>query len=300
MKKVFRRFVDIWKLDFLALFFAGEKNNNKTTIFFWIFSSVLLALFASIILFFFLFNTSDEIVDTIEQYVPETAQINLTNGQLTIRNVEQPFLKEIKATAQNNGFDGTIAIAVDVESKTYDDTVLDDYDGGVAVFADHITIKNALQSEEFSFDNLSDFEISRNDLIDTISNKQAFANIVGQFVFGVFIILLLGLLIGRLLLAFWWALLLFVLMRIIEVKEGYMTAYKAVINFYFIPTIVSIILWFFGIHVPMMTTMIFTALFVANLIWLKKQQQKVLTAKGEATIIENETKENTPTKTTKK
>ncbi len=77
----------------------------------------------------------------------------------------------------------------------------------------------------------------------------------------------------RLVSAFWWALMLFVLTKIFDIECKYMTAYKAVINLYFIPTVVVFMVGFLGLNIPLMTTIIFIAIFIANLLWIKKHPQ---------------------------
>lgn len=277
MKKLLHRFVDVWKLDFLAKFFAGEKDNNKTTILFWITSNILITVALSISFFFFLYNSSGELTKTIDENIPENARITITDGQLTTENIDEPFFREVSAHNGESDYDENYVVIIDTHSNTYDITSLDEYSGGIIVVGDRAYVKDGAEFNHILFSNVPNFSVEKSNIISFV--EQYFL-----FPFSVVLVLVAGLFMFvwfagfRLISAFWWALMLFVLIKIFDVKYGYMTSYKAVLNFYFIPTVAVFIIRLVGVHVPLLTTLIFIAVFIANLIWIKKHPQIADTA----------------------
>jgi len=272
MKKLLQRFSDIWKLDFLAKFFAGEKEDHKTTVLFWLASNMLVAIMLSVSLFVFLYSSSDTLVTVIDENIPENARITITDGQLTTKNIDEPFFREINAHNDDNNYDGSYAVIIDTRSDTYDITSLDAYDGGIIVVGDRVYFKDGVEFNHIIFSEVPNFSVQKNDVIH-------FADTYFLFPFSIIVVLfaalfMFGWLAGfRLISAFWWALLLFVLTKIFDVHCRYVTAYKAVLNFYFIPTIVVFIVGLVSVHVQLLTTLIFIAVFIANVIWIKKHPQ---------------------------
>lgn len=291
MNKILNRFIDIWKLDFLTKFLAGEKNDNKTTIGFWIVSNFLIVMLFVGSFMFSLMSIPGELVDYIEKNIPDNARITVTDGQLITENIDEPFFREIDANNEGISYDKKIAIIIDTYSETYDITSLDEYESGVIVLGDRIYTKNNTELNHVLLADVPNFSFSKEDLVVFIDKYFSFIFITFLTVFiGGFIFLYLA--VFRLLSAFWWALMLFAIMQIFDVKESYMTAYKAVLNFYFIPMIVVFALGIIGLHVPFVTTLIFIAVFIANLIWLKRQRE----TKPVQNVLESvDKKANTPT-----
>lgn len=277
MKKLLHRFVDVWKLDFLAEFFAGKKDDNKTTILFWITSNILVTIILSVSFCFFLYNSSSELIKAIDENVPENARITITDGQLTTENIDEPFFREVNAHNDENNYDGSYVVIIDAHSDTYDITSLDEYRGGIIVVGDRAYIKDGAEFNHIIFSDVPNFSVGKSDVISFVDQYFLFPfSVVLTLVAGIFMFIWFA---GfRLISAFWWALMLFVLLKIFDLKEGYMTSYKAVLNFYFIPTVAVFIIGLVGVHVPLLTTLIFIAVFIANLIWIKKHPQTADTA----------------------
>ena len=269
MKKVLRRFVDIWKLDFLARFFAKGKKDNKTTIGFWVLSNIFVALIISLLWGIVIYNSADDILVSLDKYVPDHARVTIRDGQLTTENIDDPFFREIVARNTNSNRDGSFAVIIDSHSSTYDITSLDEYDGGVIVFGDRMYFKNGRDLDHIVFSDVPNISISK-EAVERFITGPSFLAITTGITLMSFVVLLIYFALFRLIVAFWWALLLFILMYIFEQKEEFMTIYKAVLNLYFIPTIVIVFLSFFSIRMSFFTTIIFVAVFLANLIWQKK------------------------------
>ncbi|XLQ20115.1 MAG: DUF1189 family protein [Candidatus Moraniibacteriota bacterium] len=272
MKKALKRFVDIWKLDFLAKFFAGECKNNKTTISFWILSSLALSLMVAVGFCVFLCDSYDDTVALLERDIPESAQITITDGQLTTQNIDEPFFREINAHSDDNSYDGSFVIIIDTRSDAYDLTSLDEYNGGIIVLGDRAYFKDGTEFDQIVFSEIPNFTVSKDDILEFVSKYFIFPfSIILTILLGVFMFFWFS--VFRLVSAFWWALMLFVLTKIFDIECKYMTAYKAVINLYFIPTVVVFMVGFLGLNIPLMTTIIFIAIFIANLLWIKKHPQ---------------------------
>ncbi len=273
MKKILKQFVDIWKLDFLTKFLSQGKSDNKTTIWFWVISSFVLTLLLLILFTFFVFGSQSKIIDATEKNVPDNAHVTITDGQLTTENIDEPFFREIDVNNAGVNYGKRVAIIINTSKQVYDITSLDDYEGGILVLKDRMYVKSNTRISQFIFTDIPNISFSKKDVIE-FEDKYflfPFSVIAGIFIgvvmFFYFVIL-------RLVSAFWWALMLFIIMRIFDVKEDYAVAYKAVLNFYFIPSVVVIILWMTGFVIPLLTTMIFLAVFIANLIWYRKQNKK--------------------------
>ncbi len=272
MKRLLSRFVDIWKLDFLAKFFAGEKDDKKTTILFWISSNLLITIILMVPFYLFLHNASNELMGYVNDNIANGAQIIIADGQLTTQNIEEPFFREISAQNGVSGYNESYAIIIDTQSDTYDITSLDEYRGGVVVKGDRLYFKDENKIRDIIFSNVNNLSISKEQIIEFINEYSSFLNLILFTIFvGIFVFVwFVGF---RLAIAFWWALLLFMLIKIFDINEEYMTAYKAVLNLYFIPTIAVFGVSVAGFSVPMLTTLIFLAVFIANLIWIKKHPQ---------------------------
>lgn len=297
MKKLLHRFVDVWKLDFLAKFFAGEKDDNKTTILFWITSNILVIVVLSVFFCVFLYNSSGELVKAIDENIPANARITVTDGQLTTENIDEPFFREVNASNNENNYDGSYVVIIDTNSNTYDITSLDEYSGGIIVVGDRAYVKDGAEFNHILFSDVPNFSFAKNNIISFVEQYYLFPfSVVLVFVAGIFMFVWFA---GfRLISAFWWALMLFILTKIFDVHYGYMTSYKSVLNFYFIPTVAVFIIWLVGVHVPLLTTLIFISVFIANLIWIKKHPQIADTANviNSTTEIEAKAIKNTEEK----
>lgn len=273
MRKILKRFIDIWKLDFLTKFLLHEKSDNKTTIWFWIISNSVLTLALLVSFSFFLIAAPSKIITVIEENIPDGARITITDGQLTTENIDEPFFREVDTSNEGINYDKKIAVIIDTHGQTYDITSLDEYEGGFLVLGDRVYTKNDTEINQLVFTEVPNLSFSKEDAITFVDKYFIFpvavilVVVVGISIFFYFVVL-------RLISAFWWALMLFIIMRIFDVKESYMIAYKAVLNFYFIPAIVALALGFVVFTIPFVTTIIFVAIFIANMVWLKRQSKK--------------------------
>jgi hypothetical protein len=273
MKKLLNRFVDIWKLDFLAKFFAKEKEDNKTTLWFWLISNLVVALAVSVSFCWFLCTSGDDLIKIIDENVPDDASIVVTDGHLITENIEEPFFREITASESGSNYGGNFVVIIDTHSTAYDITSLDEYDSGIIVMGDRLYVKDDSEFNSVIFSEVPNFSLNKNEIITFVENYFVFPfSILVTIAVGLFMFVWFA---GfRLISAFWWALLLFILILIFDIKESYITTYKAVLNLYFIPTLVLFLIGIIGLNMPMMTTLIFIAVFIGNLIWIKKHPQK--------------------------
>jgi len=273
MSKILNRFIDIWKLDFLTKFLSQAKDDNKTTIWFWIISNFVLTLLVVGQVLFFLIGAPDEIGGAIEKNVPDGARITITDGQLTTENIDEPFFREVDANNEGVKYDKKLAIVIDTHTQSFDITALDEYEEGAVVLGDRAYIKNGTKINQLIFTDVPNLSFSKDDALTFVDKYFLFPIIVFLVIF-IGVVIFFYFAVMRLISAFWWALMLFIIMRIFDVKSEYMTAYKAVLNFYFIPTLAVLALDVVGFNIPFVTTIIFIAIFIANLIWLKRQSEK--------------------------
>lgn len=271
MRKVLKRFIDIWKLDFLARFLFYDKNDNKTTVWFWIISNVILVSILLISLSVFLVGVPSKIITVIEKNIPNDASVTIADGQLTTTNINEPFFKEIDISNKKTNYNEKLVIIVDTEEKTYDITSLDDYANGILILRDRAYTKDNDELDQIVFKDVPNISFSREDVVSSVHKYFLY--------FAILLVIVMACVLSfyfialRLLSAFWWALMLFIFMRIVDIKESYVVAYKAVLNFYFIPTVIVLAFGLAGFTVPFMTTIIFMVIFIANLVWLRQQHE---------------------------
>lgn len=274
MKKIAQRFCDVWKLDFLANYFAGDHKDHKTTLVFWILFNTVVVFVLSVSFFLSFRNFSDELITKISVEIPDGARITIADGQLMTEGIDEPYFREFTAkNAHNNALDETYAVIINTRSDAYDIASLDEYMGGILILHDRIYAKNGNEIKSALFADVENFSITKEDVLDFI-NAYAFYPTAVFLTFFVFVTLFFVYAGMRLVMGLWWALMLFVLAQIFDIRVQYVVAYKAVLNLYVIPTIVVLVLNLFDVHVALLTSTIFVAVFIANLIWMKKKTKK--------------------------
>lgn len=301
MNKILQRFCSIWKLDFLANFFAQDHHDNKTTVWFWIISNTLVALVVSVYFCISLSSFSSVLIEGINVNVPDGARASIVDGQLITENIDEPIFHEINAENTYNGeYRESYAIIVDTRTEAYDITSLDAYDGGIIALADRAYFKDGSEINHVVFADVPNFSLTKEEVISFIELYFFFPFLV-VLTGVIFVVLIFFYNVLRLVMAFWWALMLFVLTKIFGIDVKYMVAYKAILNLYFIPSVVMLLIMFIGIHVPLLTTSIFIVVFIANLLWIKKHtvknaaEERTLDAesnKKEADVRVAETRDN--------
>ena len=295
MKKVLRRFVDVWKLDFLAKFFAGEYRDTRTTIVFWILSNIFVVFIFTVQIFFGLMIMREGLVNGIQKNVNDGASVAFLDGQMTIENVEDPFFREIKATNED-GKGANFVVIIDQRADTYDLNALDEYVSGVIFLHDRAYMKDGSDITQMLYADLPNFSLSKEQLLGYVDRYYTFPLSVGiTIVVGIF--MLFFLLCLRTIGALWWALMLYVIGLVMNVHMAYGVAYKSTLNLYFVPMIVvTLVTVFTGTQIPLLTTVIFIAVFVANLLWFKKHMKKEETVENEMVVpAQVKTEENIST-----
>ncbi|MFA5985854.1 MAG: DUF1189 family protein [Parcubacteria group bacterium] len=268
MKKIMYRFVDVWKVDFLTKFFAGEHRNTCTTISFWVLSNVVIVFVLSVQMFVFLYASKSVVIDGVQNAIGDGATITFLDGQMTTENIDDPFFREIKTT-NANGQSVTSVVIIDMHADTYDLDALDEYAGGVIALHDRMYIKDGNDITQMLYTNVRNFSLSKEQVLAYIDRYYAVPFVLLATVI-VGVVLLLTMMIGRTIAALWWALMLYMIGLIMNVRMAYDIAFKSVLNLYFVPMSVVVLLGIINIQIPLLTTVIFIAMFVANLIWLKR------------------------------
>lgn len=296
MNRILQRFVDVWKMDFLAKFVAGEHKNLRTTVCFWVAFNVLIVLVIVCELCFYLYSAENVLISTINENVPENARISVSMGQLSTENIDEPFFREVTAENEYNAdYSEDYVLIIDTHSQGgYDITSLDEYTGGVVVLHDRAYMKNDNEIQHVLFADVPDFSLTREQATAFIDQYFFFPFTIVLSAFA-FFALVIFYSVFRLIAVFWWALMLWILAKIMDVTLQYPVAYKAVLNFYFIPTVVVLLLSFVGVHISLLVTAIFMVIFIANLLWIKRhkvEEDKKLSVQKEAS--------ETPVKTTEK
>ncbi len=297
MGKITQRFLEVWKTDFLAKFFAGEYRDAKTTILFWIFSQLLISLIITIQIFFYLWSVRADILQFIYDKVPENAIVSITDGQLSLMNIDDPFYREINAEKSENS-EGSLVFIIDTKKSTYDMNALDEYNGGLIVLQDRLYLKDGSKINELLFSELPNLTLTTEQITHYVKKYYVFpvATVI-SLLFLLFITILYTC--GRLVMALWWALMLFVIALIFDIKISYNVAYKAVLNLYFVPAFVVLILMLFNIHISMLMTALFIVIFIANILWYKKNNMKEEKVITDSLIVKEDSVESSVSNSTK-
>ena len=272
MKNILQRFVDVWKVDFLLKFFTVYKDDNKTTILFWVSFNFLVVIVLCVYLCISFYGVPDNLIETIEKNIPDGARIAFVDGQMNLENIDTPFFREIKVSNKQANYDDKFAVIIDLEGNEYDITSLDEYSEGILVLRDRLYSKNNNEINQLLFKDVPNISFSKTDAIDWIDKYLFFPFFAIAVIFiGLVLFIIFALL--RLIIAFWWSLMLFVLTRIVGLRVDFITTYKAVLNLYVIPTVVMLVFDFAGFRIPLLTTVIFLTVFIANLIWIIRQKR---------------------------
>ena len=276
MGKIFQRFVDIWKMDFLANLVVKERGNAKLTVYFWIVSSVFVAFLLTCSFCFSAIEFKTHLVDLIEKNVSEDAKIAISMGQLSTEGIDVPFFREIAVENEHNGeYIENYVFIIDTHSQGYDITSLDEYSGGVVVLQDRMYVKDDRGINHMLFSEVSDFSVDRSQIFSFIEKN--YIGIVVLVSFVIFVAALLNYVVFRLLFLPWWAFMLWIFSRILEYPLSYGFSCKAILNFNFIPTIIIFVLVTLGLQVQfwdriILATTIFIVVFLMNLLWMKRNK----------------------------
>jgi len=280
MNNVWRRCTEVWKVDFLARFLADLHKDLRTTIIFWISINLIFAGALSVSMLVAILGIKGELRNITQSVIPDHARIAVEDGALRIQNIPDPSLQDFH---EDDTGDSAVII-VDTHGDTYDITTLDTYTEGVAFFSDKMYVKMDDKIESIAYQGLPNFGISKEKLLEGI-DRYFVATVVAISVVAM-IILWPALMIGRSIMALWWAAILLIVARIMHVEIPYRTAYLSVLNFYFVPTLVMIVLIPFAFDVPYLTSAIFLAVFIANIIWMNRNTQSETTSPTRTTDSE--------------
>jgi hypothetical protein len=268
MQKIMRRFVDIWKPDFLAAFFTRDFRDRTTTILFWITSNLVVAAIFGVSLTMYLGSLKAPMVSFVEEEFHADASVAIQDGQLMLTNIEEPYFREVTASNAGSGASGDFVFIIDTTERVYNITTLDQYSAGVIALRDRVYIKDGVDMQQHLYSEIPTFAITRSDVITIIDRFYNWA--VAGVAMIVLVVMFFFFAVIRLIAAFWWALMLWIFTRIMDVKASYGMAYMAVLNLYFIPTVIIAIMSQFVLTPPFFTTAIFVAIFVVNLWWIRR------------------------------
>lgn len=281
MKKVIQQFVDVWKLDFLARFVATEHRNISTTVIFWIVSQVVIAVIMGAQVMWFFASTRDDVVHAFDTYIPQDASMRIVDDRLMIDNVQMPFFREINAQNPDGGQE-SFAIIIDTDANTYSLNSLDAYAGGVIFLQDRAYFKDGTELDQMLYADVPEFDISKDQIMTFVREKYIFP-IAFVMTIAVILLLSIGLIVFRAIMALWWSLMLYVIAVIADVRISYAKAYRATLHIYIIPAIAVLITGVVGVNVPYMPSVLFFVIFVANVIWMRNNRL------GQEETVENDT-----------
>lgn len=271
MNNIWRRAIDVWKVDFLARFVSGLHTDVRTTVWFWIVINSIFALVVSVMVFFALLGIKPALQEFIRTNIPDDAQVVLQNGVLDVRNMSNPSLQTMRYEDPTTEREEDAVLIIDTHGDTYNLTTLEDYGRGVALFAHKAYVKDSGEIQEISFQDIPDFTASKND-VNAWVDRYLLPTVIAIVLFvAVFMVIMFSIM--RAILALWWALILMVTGYIMRVRISYRMAYMSVLNFYFIPLVVQIVLMLFDVEVAYLTFAIFLVVFIANLLWMRRNMR---------------------------
>jgi hypothetical protein len=259
---IFSRFVAIWKPDFLKKF--AKEDSAGPTMAFWFFWSSIVAIIMTVVVMFNLGGFEKNVVNEI----PE-GKFVLKNGALSTEGVNEPIFIEFD--------NGNSVFVLDTKGVKYDKTILDKYQTGFFVSSSEwINKQSVSQTQAYQFSTFKEnFTFSKQNITDWLNTFSG----VMYAVLGViiFIGVWMGTALFRLLTAFWWALIFWIVAMIANVEpyKKYMKVYMAVLNFYIIPLILETLLLgqLLQFQIPFGTTILFGIFFGLGFWWIKKDKQ---------------------------
>lgn len=279
MKKALHRFLDVWKLDFLAKFFAGEYRDTRTTVEFWILSNIVVSFIFAVQIFVGMCMVKGELINSVKENVADGASVTFQDGQMIVTGVDDPFFREMIAT-QEKGASTSSVFIIDQHANTYDLGALDEYGGGLIMLHDRAYVKDGSDITQILYADMPNFSVSKEQVIAYMQKYYVFPfAVLITILGGIFIFLFM--LCVRTVGALWWAAMLYVIGLIMNVHMAFGVAYKSVLNLYLIPMLVTTLLMFVNVQIPLLTTVIFIAIFVANLLWFKKHRVEEETIESE-------------------
>ena len=279
MKKALHRFLDVWKLDFLAKFFAGEYRDTRTTVVFWILSNIVVSFIFAVQIFVGMCMVKGELINSVKENVADGASVTFQDGQMVVTGMDDPFFREMIAT-QEKGASTSSVFIIDQHANTYDLGALDEYGGGLIMLHDRAYVKDGSDITQILYADMPNFSVSKEQVIAYMQKYYIFPfAVLITILGGIFIFLFM--LCVRTVGALWWAAMLYVIGLIMNVHMAFGVAYKSVLNLYLIPMLVTTLLMFVNVQIPLLTTVIFIAIFVANLLWFKKHRVEEETIESE-------------------
>lgn len=267
MKNIWRRGIDVWKVDFLARFIGGLHKDVRTTVWFWVTINCAFAVVVSMGVLFGLLSSKPMLQEFVRTAIPDGATIAVQDGTLTLHNIDDPSLQTLRYE-ESSATKTEAVLIVDTHGETYNLATLDDYEQGMALFAHKAYVKDGRKIEEVNYSDVPNFQVSK-DAAEAWVNRY-FIPVVILIAVIVVVILVVMLTILHALFALWWALLLLVTGYIMHVRMPYRIAYMSVLNMYFVPLSVQVVLLVAGVEIAYVTFAIFMAVFIANMLWIHR------------------------------
>lgn len=250
---VFNRALAIWKPDFLSVLVAEKRS--KPTWAFWFLWNTIFTLFITVMFVIFLQKSTMELENewwpTIQDF-----EITLDDGVLST-NLNEPIVFDEEA----------FIFVLDTQEKEYDQSVLDTASSGIFINGDRFIAKDGdkYKTTEFPFSEIKEnFTFTKSDATDWYEEYK------GRIKTYVIVFAAIGiwffLAIFRLLSAVWWALLAWAAGSIFKIKDwSFGTSYLLILNLYFIPFIIELILGYITfLYIPFSTFIILAVMLWAN------------------------------------
>lgn len=256
VKTIFKRFIDIFKFDFLHNN-LDEIGSGKTWKF-WFLGNSIVAIVMSIVVGFGIIKGVNEFGNYLQANYPD-AKISVTEGKLSTQGFQEPVYIESKDSS---------VFVMDTREAKFDESVLNNFEKGLFISSDKIyNKKSKVETQQINISQIkSNFSVSQGDIQQ---NKWIADIFLIPFMF-IFIWIYFNVL--RLVSALWWTIWFWILGIIMQVEGmSFSKTYFSVLNFYIIPLVTSLILVYLGVNIPFYTFLIFLMLFLGNYLRIKKE-----------------------------
>lgn len=255
-------------MDFLSRFLTDLHKDMRTTIIFWMIVNFIFATVFVIGAMTAMIGGKEDFRNAVQIYIPNGARLAVNDGALDIHNIPDPSLQVLR-----DDDDTQAVFIVDTRGDTYSLTTLDGYAQGIALLSDKAYIKaDDSKIESVAYRNVPNFIFSKEEFLDAVDRY--FVPVIVAVMIVTMLFLFVVLVIGRSLLALWWALVLVVTARVMRTHVSYRMAYLSVLNFYFVPTLVTIVLIPFAVQSSYLTLAVFLVVFVTNIMWMNRNRQE--------------------------
>ena len=265
---LFTRFFYAWgSPHFLENTVMKEKTSGRTWGFWFLWNTILTLIIivgAWAISLFAMPELQEEVQSALPEFTMEMKD-----------NILSTDLPEPYVIHEETQSDSTLFV-VDTKGETYTQESLSAYNSGAIIKAYEIILKEGPgEYKTIPFSELGEepinFTFTKGNLFEVWEEYQGLALAIIFAIFGVILWIFLALI--RLAIALWWALVFWAVGSLVKIKDwGFEKSYLSVLNLYFIPLILEIILLFAGVDFMFSTLIFFSIVFGFNFWKMKKSK----------------------------